>query len=70
MLKLKVAQVCPKAAQKSSQLTKKSSNIWATFVIKFVAKKFQKLPNLVTLLPIERFIIGSGHPYLDTTADP
>ena len=28
-----------------------SPNIWANFVRKFVAKIFQKWPNLVTLLP-------------------
>ena len=33
-----------------SQLPKKSPNICATFVAKFVAKKFLKSPNLVTLL--------------------
>ena len=32
-----------------SQLPKNSPNIWATFVTKFIAKKFQKSPNLVTL---------------------
>ena len=60
ILKLKVAQVFRKVAQKVtspvwlkmwwfSQLPKKSPNIWATFVTKFIAKKFQKSPNLVTL---------------------
>ena len=37
-----------------SKLSKKSPNIWATFARKFVAKNFQKLPNLVTLLERER----------------
>ena len=32
-----------------SQLPKKSPNSWATFVIIFFAKKYQKSPNLVTL---------------------
>ena len=61
MLYKKVAQVFPKVAQKVaspvwlkkqrfSQLPKKSPNIWATFVIKFIAKKIKKLPNLVTLI--------------------
>ena len=27
------------------------SNIWCTFVAKFIARKFQKSPYLVTLLP-------------------
>ena len=35
-------------------MSKKSPNIWATFARKFVAKNFQKLPNLVTLLERER----------------
>ena len=37
--------------------TKKSPNIWATFVIKFIAMKFQKLPNLVTLVLVSMTII-------------
>ena len=35
-------------------MPKKSTNIWATFVIKFVAKKFQKSPILVTYDTRER----------------
>ena len=38
-------------------------NIWASFVRKFVAKSFQKSPNLVTLvesfLPKDSFSIGN-----------
>ena len=34
------------------KIARKSSNIWATFVRKFVAQNFQKSPNLVTLAPI------------------
>ena len=36
-----------------SKLPKKSPNIWATFVRKFVAKTVKKSPNLVTLVTCE-----------------
>ena len=32
------------------KIAKKPSNIWATFVRKFDTKKFEKLPNLITLV--------------------
>ena len=34
------------------------SKIWATFVIKYVAKTFLKHPNLVTLLSGNTFLSG------------
>ena len=55
MLKLKVAQIIPKVAQKVAQavfylksnvlIAQKVTCIWATFVIKFVTNNFQKSPN-------------------------
>ena len=45
----------------------KSQNFWATFEVKFVAKNFQKSPNLVTLLQgeqlqfmIRNFVLAKG----------
>ena len=34
-------------------MAQKSSNIWATFVIKFVTKIFQKAPIMVHIFKIE-----------------
>ena len=36
-----------------SATAQKFQNIWATFAIQFVTKKFQKSPNLVTLVRAE-----------------
>ena len=36
-----------------SNQPKKFSNIWDTSVIKFLAKNFKKLPNLVTLTAVK-----------------
>ena len=39
-----------------TQWPRKSQRILATFVAKFVAKNFQKSPNLVTLIQMQRVI--------------
>ena len=64
MLKLKLAQFfksCPISDYRSYCFNKicfkKSSNILATFVRRFTAKNFQKLPNLVTLIGIQKHFL-------------
>ena len=48
---------------------KESSNIWASIVRKFVAKNFQKLPNLVTLLVPEKEVNRNGKSLHKTVLD-
>ena len=53
----KVAQLCPKVAQKKQLMLFKiaervTPNTRVTFVRKFVAENFQKSSNLVTLMPM------------------
>ena len=48
---------------------KESSNIWASIVRKFVAKNFQKLPNLVTLLVTEKEVNRNGKSLNKTVLD-
>ena len=63
----KVAQLFPKVAKNIhssfytnwsfSNETKSKQSFWATFVSKFVAKNFQKSPNLVTLKEWKSFML-------------
>ena len=39
-------------------MPKQFPNIWATFIIKFVARNFQKPPNLVTLQTVDQLTLS------------